>query len=1287
MRRLLPLAKNPWLLASAGSLLAYALLGFLLIPLLVEHYTPPLVAEKLQRQARIGAAHFNPFLLSFEVEDFELKEADGQPIFGLRHLLVNFELESLFRQAWIFGDLVVEGAKLNVVMDDAGRTNLAKIGDALPPSEEPPQPSPPPRLLLKHLALKEGELDYTRKALTETLSPLNLELNEISTLPDSNGLLELDAQWEGGGTLHWDGRFSLEPIQAEGDFRLEGLGLASAWTFIHDRLNLAEPGGSLGLSAHYRFALPPDGTELKLSQLGFSLSKLQLALANPPAPLLALESLKLEQAEFDLAARSLKLPTLAIHKGQVKTQVDAQGATNWEGIVKPEAPATAPPAPAPAPEPAAESPWRVELGAVKLAEIAVEYADAGSQVPYAARVGRADLDFAATLETGAGEPSVGVHGIQLALHDIAIAETGPAAAPEPLLSLSKLRVEGAEFDLGGHSLKLPVWHIEKGLLRLAIDEQGGVNWQHLAKPDAPSKKSSEPAKDKAAAPSPAWKLELGSFKLAELGIRFADASRKQPFLASIDGLGLDFSAKAELGADEPKGAAEGIALSLNGIHIGEHPNTPPLLGFDSLAVQGGRLDLDKHELGIDKISLKGGGTRILRKADGSLNLVELFAPKPGAKTEPPPPAAKPPAGPAWHLGLKTFALQGFRLGFADQGFEPHLAYDTEGLDINLSNLSYPGDSPFHYEAKLALKQGGTLAVTGQASTDGDSVDASIKADRLNLTPLQPVLEPFALLKLESADFSSNLQASLRLGESGPAVKATGNLGLGGLMLKETHGGGRLLSWKSLAVNGIDFALKPDRLNIKEVRIQEPGVKFVIAKDKSNNFAAVLKTPPAPKAAPAKAEPDKKAKPAKASSPDKPFPVTLERVRLNDGVIDFGDLSLVIPFSTRVHDFDGLATDISTLPNTRTSLKFTGRVEEFGEAKVDGTLIPSAFKIFSNISVIFRNVEMSSLSPYSATFAGRKITGGKLNLDLLYKIENSELRSENKILLEQFSLGEPVESPGAVSLPLDLAIALLKDGDGRINASVPIEGNVDNPSFAIGPLLWDAFVNIIKTAATSPFRAIGSVLGIGGGEDLGAILFAAGSDAVAPPEREKLQKLTQALAQRPKLKLGVAGGYDTKLDGEALRLLRVRQAVARQAGEDGGDADPGPLSFSDFKIQKALEELARQRGGAGFLDTVQADFQTATGKKPSRVSGLSGLFGRASEDADFYEKTYQRLAEVENLPDSELEALARRRVDAVLKDLQGQKDFDPARVAAGKIEAVSGGQDGRVPTRLELGTQE
>ena len=77
--------------------------------------------------------------------------------------------------------------------------------------------------------------------------------------------------------------------------------------------------------------------------------------------------------------------------------------------------------------------------------------------------------------------------------------------------------------------------------------------------------------------------------------------------------------------------------------------------------------------------------------------------------------------------------------------------------------------------------------------------------------------------------------------------------------------------------------------------------------------------------------------------------------------------------------------------------------------------------------------MTQLTPYSATFVGRRIVAGTLDIDLAYKIDRSELLGENKVVVRRLQLGERVESPGAMRLPLDLAIAILSDSQGVIDA--------------------------------------------------------------------------------------------------------------------------------------------------------------------------------------------------------------------------------------------------------------
>jgi hypothetical protein len=119
--------------------------------------------------------------------------------------------------------------------------------------------------------------------------------------------------------------------------------------------------------------------------------------------------------------------------------------------------------------------------------------------------------------------------------------------------------------------------------------------------------------------------------------------------------------------------------------------------------------------------------------------------------------------------------------------------------------------------------------------------------------------------------------------------------------------------------------------------------------------------------------------------------------------------------------------------------------------------------------------MTRLTPYSATFAGRRIDSGKLTLNLEYKITNRQLAGNNRIVMDQLTLGERVESPTAHDLPLDLAIAILEDSNGRIDLGLPISGSLDDPKFSYGAIIWKAITNVLTKIVTAPFRAMASSL--------------------------------------------------------------------------------------------------------------------------------------------------------------------------------------------------------------------
>ena len=231
---------------------------------------------------------------------------------------------------------------------------------------------------------------------------------------------------------------------------------------------------------------------------------------------------------------------------------------------------------------------------------------------------------------------------------------------------------------------------------------------------------------------------------------------------------------------------------------------------------------------------------------------------------------------------------------------------------------------------------------------------------------------------------------------------------------------------------------------------------------------------------------------------------IQRLRIQNAKLDFTDLSLRPQFSAKIYELNGVVTGLSSNRDSRSQIELEGRVDEFGLARIRGVLNPFVPRNNTDVNVVFKNVDMVSASPYSMKFAGYKIAEGKISLDLQYKVRNGQLEGANQIVIDKLTLGERVDSPDALKLPLELAIAILKDSNGRIDLGLPVSGNMNDPQFSYGAIIWKAISNVLTKIVTAPFRALGSLFGISG-EKLEAIDFDPGSDRLLPPEREKLKQ--------------------------------------------------------------------------------------------------------------------------------------------------------------------------------------
>ncbi len=1131
--RKIPHARSLAIFLAAVAL--YAFLGFLVVPRLIERAVPDYAAEHLQRKATVGKVRFHPFLLKLDVRDLALAENNGAPIVGFKRLLVDFELSSVVRWAWTFSRIVIEGLDFNVELRPDGRLNLALLAESFLKPESAggggsADDQPPPRLLFQHIALSGAAVtfsDHSNPAhASATLKPINLELRDISTLPERRGPHVIRAQVPGGGVLSWSGETSLHPIFSSGEIRLKGGRPETVWRFLRDETHLSEPKGAVDISARYRFSYAKEMLQLVVEDIRVNAKGIGLTPAGAQDPILALDVIEASGGRFDFGARAVTLPEIAVRGGSAVVDVDTDGRLNWQKLVK---------------------------------------------------------------TSTASDPSAGTA------------------------------------------------------------RQG--------KP---------------------WKVKLDSVRIADVALHYADNSRAIPLAVSSEGAQASVTAVLEAGATETQVAMSELAITLSGVKWREAGVDEPLVVLDQLALAGGALDLRETSFAVKHVAIKGGMVKVSRDGKGNVRIVEVVSASKTAKVARELEAALERArekGQGWRFDVDALEIEGVRVALLDQGFEDPIAFDLEDVTAAVKNIRSDGKTPIQFDAQVRITQGGSARATGEVGADGERITASAKIERFNLKPLQPLVARYSALRLESGVVSSTAKIAYQGGKARPNLQVTGALDVGGLLLNEASSGERLLEWKSLAAKGVSFRLDPGRLEVEEVRLVEPGTKIVIFKDRSLNLAKVLEpslkqqnrdAPPSP------AEERKTAEKPSSRPPSSraPTEIAVGAVVVEKGVVDFADLSLVLPFAAKVEELLGSVAGISSASASRAAVKLEGRVGESGRAQVEGSLNPFAPKAFMDLGVAFRKVSMPPLSPYSVTFAGRKIATGQLTLDLRYKIENSRLAGDNKILLEQFTLGEPVKSPSALDLPLDLAVALLTDSEGKINVAVPVSGNMEDPKFDYGHLIGQALGTLIKGIVTAPFRALGGLLG-GGGENLDSLGFEPGADALLPAEREKLKGVATALGKRPQLKLVLEGQYGEK-DGAALRQRDVATAVALKLGRPVAPGEPVvPVNPAEAKTQRALEAVFVERNAAKVLTQFALDFGKERGKPVSRVNALLAAAGKPSTDVQFYEAVLKRLTDSAQITEEALLKIAQARAQNVSDHLVKTLAVPAARVQ--KAAASKGGE--------------
>jgi uncharacterized protein involved in outer membrane biogenesis len=1136
------IVRSKGFLTIVAVLILYTLSGFFLAPYLVKRLVPDMVAERLQGELRMGAVKINPFLLTFQADDVVLHEPDGTLIAGFRQCFIDVETSSLFRWALVFKTVRLDRPRVNVMIDEEGLLNFARLvpespesvdSDKSPEAEE--TDTSPPRLILNQIQMIEGEIDFTDQRQTVpamiALRPLNLELNDISTLPDQEGPYRLTASTREQESFQWTGEISLNPFMSRGRLGFKNIKLSTVWQFFRDSAAINNPDGRFDFNTAYEIDLGQIEPTIRLNNLEFSLAELAMQLPGDASPLLELSRLDIIASLVDVMRQTVDVERILFEGGKTAVVFDGNGRLNWSRF-------------------AADS----------------KADDAGS-------------------------------------------------APE---------TSGQGYGV--------------------LQEQ----------------------------PEPPWEIKVLDVELRDIQFQYQDQSRMPMLRAGVSDIDGAFQLALVSGQAGIDLQVTEVSIDLNDIQIGNPDMPDPEISFEQWLLKGGNYDLGRNALEVEIIYLQNGNIDVRREKDGQLNLADLFLPD-NTETEKTQESTVDTGGSSFQYLIRAVELEKVGVVFSDRTVE------EEGEIVHLDNLhvaasNIDGKSQMPVKLSFDIREGGRVETQGRFDPVEPSLKTDIDISALALLPFEPYLRSQASLNVASGTLSTQGQFVYRAKEIQPKIQFIGGFDVADIKILEPGSKETLVGWKHFLTSDLIFQLRPERLEISELKLSGLDGQFIIFEDGSLNLTHAFKREAV--------EPVKKDIEDDPKSEGAAFPVYIHKLQVEDGGLLFADYSLPSKFTVKIHQLGGSIIGMSSEPGTRARVKLDGRVNDYGMSKIKGDISIFDPAAYLDMSVLFRNLEMNRLTPYSGKFVGRRIDSGKLSLDLKYFIESGKLKGDNQIIVERIQLGEQIDSPGAVSLPLNLAVAILQDANGVIDIGLPVSGDLADPKFSYGQLVWKAFINLMTKIATSPFRALGALLGVDA-EKLDVIVFENGSAELMPPEVEKLANLAKALEKRPNLKVLVQGRYSEKKDGKALKALALKRHIAERQGLTlTPGEDPGALDFGNPGIQSVLEAVFTQRYGQETLGEIKAASEQVSAEDPEKTEA-SNQEAKIHDPAALWKTLYSRMVADEPLAESALIQLGEFRSRVIVRELLEIRGISEDRVAVKKPKAVESGKSARAKLTLEV----
>jgi hypothetical protein len=585
-------------------------------------------------------------------------------------------------------------------------------------------------------------------------------------------------------------------------------------------------------------------------------------------------------------------------------------------------------------------------------------------------------------------------------------------------------------------------------------------------------------------------------------------------------------------------------VKIMGLTMMELNDKDEFCSFDTLIVKINPFKLISNEVKLNEITLINPKAVIIQDGDAFNfdSLIDFYA---SDEEEP-----EEEDSTNWIINLNDITLKGGEVDYRDVAIGSQ--FDMGNLQLEIPHIYFSGENT-DVGINLDFAEGGRLGLQVAYGMENGKYDLDIDLEDFSLAPVFPYLKE----SMNVSSFDGKLTSKISVKGSTEHIMniiASGDVEINDIVLKDLEENDVITANKiKVGIDKIDT--EKNLFAFNEILIDGIKTEYIIYDTLHDNIDKLLIEDSADE------EEDK------SESDDGDMNLTIKKFTLDNSSIVYTDNSLLEKFVLPITNINVSANNLNLVSQFDAKLK--AQVGDKGELKgsFDGSL-----SNFSNmkLNIFLKNIKLKDMSPYCVHYTAYPISDGILSLSSISTITNNYLNSSNELNILNCTIEKKRKDVKAEygNIPLKAGLYILSDRNKKISIDLPVTGNIDDPTFKIGKIIWKTFCNLMVKIATSPFDAFKKEGGVDNFRDMYMDIT---DRSLTVENYQQLNKLSEELkdiiSSKPDVKMSITQSLDKTTNLNQIALFRLKLDYFLEAN----DKNREDLTVEEYKAIQAIKD--------------------------------------------------------------------------------------------------------------------